>query len=107
MKTKKTRKITAENITIGDITTFANKNGYKIKVSLPPTKFEPFYMVQVEGAGVPTKRHERHEEAFAEATRLAKKEQRKAYILKAVLCAEPQPIEVFYTEPAPFKPVDK
>jgi hypothetical protein len=100
-KTPKSRKITAENLTLEDITKFACKNGFKVKVSLPPARFEPFYMVQVEGGGEPTKRHTRHDEAFAEATRLAKKEQRKAYILQAVLCAEPQPIEVFYTQPHP------
>lgn len=102
-KTKKTRKIDPKNLTIEDITNACHKLGFRVRISLPPAKLESFYMVQVEGAGEPTKRHANHTEAFAEATRLAKKEQRRAFILQAVLCADPQPIEVLYTQPAPPK----
>ena len=44
-----------------------------------------FYMVVVEGSHTaPTKQHQEYDDAFAEALRLAKKENRRTLILQAV-----------------------
>lgn len=51
----------------------------------PLSKSKTFYMVVVEGGYTPPrKQHECYDEAFAEATRLAKIENKKAFVVQAI-----------------------
>jgi hypothetical protein len=45
---------------------------------------KPKYMVIVEGGNAPTKQHEEYNDAFNEMVRLAKKENKKSYVVKVI-----------------------
>jgi hypothetical protein len=51
----------------------------------PLSKSKVFYMVVVEGGHTPpNKQHEEYDDAFAEALRLAKRENKKAFVVQAI-----------------------
>lgn len=51
----------------------------------PLSKCKTFYMVIVEGSHIPpNKQHDDYDEAFAEALRLAKKENKKAFVVQSI-----------------------
>lgn len=67
------------------------KNKYQGEIK-PIFKAEPFYMVVVEDSHhPPTVKHEGYEEAFSEALRLSKKENKKAFVLMSVTQVEQIP----------------
>ena len=47
-----------------------------------------FYMVYVEGAGAPARRHDTYDSAYKEAVRLVKKDGGKVYILSTLRCID-------------------
>ena len=51
--------------------------------------FEPYWYVYRRGCDAPTKRHDSEQQAIAEAQRLAAKEGKSFYVLKAVAKIEP------------------
>jgi hypothetical protein len=62
----------------------AKKAKFEGKIE-PIRNSEPFYMVMVENSHTPpTVTHENYEDAFTEAMRLAKKENRNAFVLISV-----------------------
>lgn len=51
----------------------------------PIRRSEKFYMVVVEGGHTPpSKKHEEYDDAFAEALRLTKMQNKKAYVVQAI-----------------------
>ena len=54
--------------------------------------YDRFWMVWVEGKLGPTHCHATYADAYAEAEKLARKEQCTAFVLQAVDCLEPQTV---------------
>lgn len=66
----------------------------------PLTNTESFYMIVVEGSSypAPTRRYSDYEEAFNESLRLAKKENKKTFVLLAVSQIELIPNVIQFTK---------
>lgn len=69
----------------------------ELKAERVEEKEKPFFMVLVENRSAPTKKYEEHKDAYEEAVRLSKKENQKAYVLKACTEIEQVPsVKHFY-----------
>ena len=93
-KTQKPEAACRRKHTLAQLVDAARKEGFAVKVGMQPDKFTHFFMVFVDGAAAPTKRHDSVAEAMQEAQRLALKEQKRAYVMSAEMECSPIPQEV-------------
>lgn len=97
---KPTKKNPLENMTVDEVFGHLAKMGIRcIPKLVPKQEFEPFAMLHVEGKDAPTVRHASVAAAYAEAKRLALKEQANVFILESIGCIHPLPQEIEFAEP--------